>query len=53
LGETLEEEKMADEKLNALALAKINEAANDMVEEETEVEEKGKGFMGTMEPRGV
>jgi ferritin-like metal-binding protein YciE len=51
LGETLEEEKAADEKLNGLALAKINEAANDMETEEIELEEKG--FFGKMEPTGI
>jgi ferritin-like metal-binding protein YciE len=51
LGTTLEEEKAADEKLTGLALSKINEAANDMLEEEVELEEKG--FMGDLEPKGI
>ncbi len=44
LGQTLEEEKAADEKLNSLALSKINEAASDTDLSEVEMEEKG--FMG-------
>ncbi len=51
LGETLEEEKAADEKLNGLALSKINEAANEMEMDEIETEEKG--FIGGLEPKGI
>ncbi|MBX4188405.1 MAG: ferritin-like domain-containing protein [Candidatus Doudnabacteria bacterium] len=43
LGRTLDEEKSTDEKLNQLAMSKINEAANTMTEEKMESD---KGYAG-------
>jgi ferritin-like metal-binding protein YciE len=48
LGETLDEEKMADEKLNVLATTKVNEAALGMNDQE-----ESKGFLGNLQTGNI
>jgi ferritin-like metal-binding protein YciE len=47
LGQTLDEEKAADEKLSKMATSKINKAANTMGQED---QDTGKGFLGKLQP---
>jgi ferritin-like metal-binding protein YciE len=49
LGETLDEEKAADEKLNVLATTKVNEAAIGM----RDSEEESKGFLGNLQTGNI
>ncbi|HEX5429948.1 MAG TPA: DUF892 family protein [Patescibacteria group bacterium] len=52
LSENYLSEKEASEKLKGLAMAKLNDAANDVVEEESVID-KGKEFLGKLETGSV